>query len=427
MHLKIRLSVILTLVLALALPLVALAQRVELLPPVAGDLTAERLYASPGLKSALPAAAPDLERQPLAFAWPVDAQAELAASRPFVAESREFWFQVDGRELAAGVILPVTAPAAVVRVNPLPGSAAARPLAAASLSLIDAGGELHRGSSGMEQLATAEQLRAAGAAFPEGTVAFRIAERLGAGDFVLRAAADAVTPQARYVIHVLDRGSAVLLRLSTDQTAYLHGGRLVVKAAMTDAGRALALDEITAFVTSPAGRGWPVVLRPAGDGSYRGSLTLDGSGEAAARGDGLWEVQVSASGERGGQTLARAARTAFSAAAPTARWLGAAPAAAGERGSLAVRFEIETATAGRYEVRGVLYGSDRSGELRPAAVAHAAAWLEAGQGGLTLAFDPAFASAAGLSAPFEIRDLRLIDQGRMGLLQRQERGVVIVP
>ena len=44
---------------------------------------------------------------------------------------------------------------------------------------------------------------------------------------------------------------------------------------------------------------------------------------------------------------------------------------------------------------------------------------------LDLVFDEELLSASGTSAPFELRDLQLIDQTRMGMLHRQARAVVI--
>jgi len=58
-------------------------------------------------------------------------------------------------------------------------------------------------------------------------------------------------------------------------------------------------------------------------------------------------------------------------------------------------------------------------------VAHSAAWIEAGPATLVLAFDREPLREAGFGAPYEIRDLRLMDQGRMGLLHQQARGVMI--
>ncbi len=415
----------LVLVAALVVPAAVQAQRenprIELLRPAAGDLVASRLASGP-----FPEAAPAIERSAVSFSWPLAAETALVSrAEPFQAASREYWFQVEGRELVDGVAFSTTAAGALVRINPLPGAAqAGASIDPRELRLIDPRGDSHARGSGMEQLATADQLRQTGVPFVEGTTAFRLGQELGAGRFILRAERLA-TPQARYVVHVFDRGSDAVLRLTTDRGVYLHGDRLTIETSLTTQHGPMALDEVTAFVTSPAGSGWPVTLRPAGDGLYRGTLRLDGSGEAdGQRSDGLWQVLVSASGEDHGRTVVRGARTAFSAAAATARLVNASAAEKG-KGGLSVRFEVEAAVAGRYEVRGVLYATGRDGELHPAAVAHSAAWIEAGQAGLLLAFDPETVHEAGLGAPYEIRDLRLMDQGRMGLLHSQARGVVI--
>ena len=88
---------------------------------------------------------------------------------------------------------------------------------------------------------------------------------------------------------------------------------------------------------------------------------------------------------------------------------------------------MDAASEGRYEVRGLLYGLDREGRLRPAATGHAAAWLPAGKGALTLRFDAATLKSSGLTGPWELRGLELRDQGRLGLLERRQRALAFVP
>ncbi len=85
-----------------------------------------------------------------------------------------------------------------------------------------------------------------------------------------------------------------------------------------------------------------------------------------------------------------------------------------------VALGVEVAAPGRYDVRGVVYGRDATGQARPLALAQSAAWLDAGRGELALDVDAGLIAKSGLAAPFELRDVRLMDQGRMGLLQRQE-------
>lgn len=49
--------------------------------------------------------------------------------------------------------------------------------------------------------------------------------------------------------------------------------------------------------------------------------------------------------------------------------------------------------------------------------------LEPGSQSLVLRYDAGL--LAGASGPFELRDLNLLDQGRMGVLQRQQRALTI--
>ena len=61
--------------------------------------------------------------------------------------------------------------------------------------------------------------------------------------------------------------------------------------------------------------------------------------------------------------------------------------------------------------------------MKPLAMAHVAQWMEPGAQSLVLRYDEAL--LAGATGPFELRDLNLIDQGRMGILQRQQQAVTI--
>ena len=94
-----------------------------------------------------------------------------------------------------------------------------------------------------------------------------------------------------------------------------------------------------------------------------------------------------------------------------------------EGDGLVVRLGLETAAAGRYEVRGTLFGTGADGALVPVAVAHSAAPMASGRGELELAFPADLLT--GVSAPFEVRDLQLTDQTRMGVLHRQAGALVV--
>ena len=71
----------------------------------------------------------------------------------------------------------------------------------------------------------------------------------------------------------------------------------------------------------------------------------------------------------------------------------------------------------------MLYGTGTDGTLHAAALGQSAAWVGGNHGSIELGFDAA--SLGGLHAPFELRDLRLLDQASMALIERRERGLRI--
>ncbi len=402
------------------------AERVTLLPAAAGDLAGARTLIAPG-PAGVVATAPGAQA-PAAVSWPLAADSALALdARPFVAESREHWFRVGAAELAAGVALEISSPGAVVRISPL--GAAARADAASwaidptALALADRDGRSHPAAEAFSALADEAGLEVAGADFPPGTAAFRIRAELGVGPFTLRAPALA-GGRGRYLVHVLEPASARTLALAADRPAYLAGDRLRIEVGLAERGSPLQLSSVLGTVRTPAGTSLPVSFVRSNGGRYRAELAL--AADFAAAPGALWEVEVGARGWAAGAPVRRSARTAFAVALPTARLSGAVAPVAGRDG-VGIAVGIETAAAGRYELRGVLYGTDRQGELVPAAVAHSADWLAVGAGELALAVDGKPLAESGLTAPWEIRDLRLIDSGRLGLLERRLRGARVEP
>ena len=402
-----------TVALFLASPLAA---QVLWLEPSATDLLSTRVVAPPA-GGALATEA----REAVSFSWALPADRPLAAAPvPFTAESREYWLRVSGADLGRGVRLPTTAPGALIRLSPQPGAGGTAPRLE-DIELRDAGGRSFPAGRGVAALASAEALAAAGADFEPGTAAFLVREELGAGALTLGWAA--AEPRATYIVHVFDRASKAVLRLSTNRPFYLDGDRLVLEAGISLAGARLALEQVTGFAVSPAGRAWPLRFARQPRGTYRAELRLDAR-EAAQ--PGLWQVEIQAGGRRDGFEVLRNARTAFPCAVPTARFSG--DVELGKASGLSLTLGVEAATPGRYEVRGILFGTNpATGGLEPFAAAHSAAWLETGRGVLALEVEPSILAGSHLKPPYEVRQLELRDQGRMGLLEGRGRALVIRP
>ncbi|MEM8961677.1 MAG: DUF4785 domain-containing protein [Acidobacteriota bacterium] len=383
----------------------AFAQQVDLLPAGAGDLVPGNFTV---VDRAAGAVIPDLPQGAAHYAWALDPAATLELAAPaVVVESREYFVDVSAAELSAGVPVYTTAPGALVRINPAPGRDGLA-IDAASLT-IEKDGLVQRGA--IERLATDEQLRAAGAPFVDGTVAFRLSEGLGAGTFTVRAATGGDAP---YVVHVLDKNSRHPLQLTTARGDILQGGTVSLSVDLPG----VDLRRVDGFLASPAGDLTAIDFRDVTNGEIRKDITIN----QASTAPGLWEIHLVADGTVGGLGILRNARIPFQVAAPIAR-LGGTVDLARERGGLTATFGIDAQAAGRYLVTAVLFGTDAaSGELRPVAMGHAANTF-AGQGNVSLVFGEKL--LAGTTAPYELRDLRLVDQARMGVMHQQQRGVVI--
>jgi hypothetical protein len=207
------------------------------------------------------------------------------------------------------------------------------------------------------------------------------------------------------------------MSLQAERLTYLHGQEAVLAADLRTAdGARHALSRITGKLVSPGGRSFDVAFKPGKDGFLRATLPLDANEEALP---GLWELQVHASASVRGQQVMRSVRTAFPVAIPTAR-LDGASALESSRGGVTVKLGVETAAPGRYEVRGTLYGTV-NGSLKAIGVAHSAQWIDGGHATIPLMFSAALLEGA--SEPFEVRDLTLLDQTRLGVLQRKESGM----
>ena len=71
-----------------------------------------------------PLPAGPVEQAPVSFAWALDPAQALAAAPTFMASSRSYWAMVDAPALQQGLVLPLTAPDAVIQLSPVQGARA---------------------------------------------------------------------------------------------------------------------------------------------------------------------------------------------------------------------------------------------------------------------------------------------------------------
>lgn len=388
--------------LLVAAPLASHASSRGVQAPNNNDLVADRTVS-------LPASVDAIERKPVSFSWTLDPFAELARPAPYMAESREYWSQVDASELLRGFALDADAPGAVVRISPVAG---ATPVSSEKLSLQHEGRTIKK-SAAFAHAATAEQLQKVGMDLGNGSAVVQLDPRLGKGRFTLQMS----EAKGRYLVHVFEPNSELVLQAQANRANLLANGELVVTAQLGRQAGALDTSAMGGLLVSPSGRSFELKFVKAGNGSQRAISRIP---QQAADERGLWEVHVFAGAMENGLRVQRDVRTAVSVAQPTAR-LVANPVFDANR--LVYSSALEIGSPGRYELRATLFATDPQGQARPVAEAQSAAWFERGNASLSLGFDRANVPT-GFGAPYQVRFLELKDQSRMGQLETRELALI---
>ncbi len=360
----------------------------QLASPSAGDLASPRVVAS-NQASLAPATGP------IQFAWPLD------QSRPALHSetSTHYYERVTSQTLRQGMRLPVSQAGAVIKLSPASGAVDPH-----TLQLVDPRGRVHTIADRVEWIGS------------EASGAFRIDPALGVGEFTVKAKA----PSGTVHVDVLERDSEVVLVATTDRSVVFLGDAVQVQAKLLSRGQATPIDRVYARLQQPSGAVREQPLQRQSDGSYSAKIPVAGPLGPAGQ---PWAIEVRAETQRAGQTIHRNLRTAVAVSVPTARLTGAASLQADDA-AIVAELELQTASPGRYAVTGVLYGRNRDGVLQPIAVAQSADDLNPGHAKLRLEFPNDLVHAAGLRGPYELHDIRLVDQGRLFVLHHQARGLV---
>ncbi|MHB1058042.1 MAG: DUF4785 domain-containing protein [Rhodanobacter sp.] len=389
----------------------ALASTQALLPPQPGDMvpatllarTASRLTAA---RAAIPRA--HVERTPLSVNWPLPHDAALQPQpQAFARSSREYWRDVSASELQQGLKLPLSAPGAIIRLSP--GDRTVGKLDPAGVRL-QLGRQSLTASSASSQVADTASLHAAGMDVPAASMVMQLKPELGTGTATLQVPA----ARGRYVVHVFEPRSPFTATARADRSDMLQGQSVHVRVALQDAGREIPLNSAGGLLRAPDGSSTPLDFRRQADGSF----TADARPRSIPATPGLWEVHSFTMGRDGaGNEVRRDTTTVFAAALPDARLSGLARTARAADRGIDIMLGVTAQGASRYAVSAVLYGRGADGQMVPAAFAQSAAWMQPGNGTLTLHYDAS--SLQGVGAPFELRDLRLQDQPAVGLLERR--------
>ncbi|MCB1041855.1 MAG: DUF4785 family protein [Acidobacteria bacterium] len=392
-------------------------EQVTWMPAHATDMVPDDVIAMPAQQNPLNA-----ETQPVSMALPTTASLEAPA--PFIARSREYHTSFSAADLVGGVTLVTTDPGALVRIHAVNRDIDAVNQNAAidpsRLVLVTERDQVFERGSGFELLVTAEQLAQTDNPFPEGTSVFRLKRELGAGQFWLYADGLERNESEWYMMHVLEKESATIASLQATQFEYLAGGKLTLIGALETERGFWSASQIQGQLIAPTGETFPVSAFARG-----GQLTISGQIPQITTTQGLWEVELDITGSLGGMAVRRNVRTAFGVGIATARLNGQVSVNNGDDKTPRIVLGVQVGTPARYEARGVLYGTNEHGELQAFSVLDSAAVLQAGTSNLAWPIDLNMAAEAKLEAPFAVRDVMLINQDNMQVMQRMAMGFAI--
>lgn len=347
----------------------------------------------------------------ISFSFPIkdNQQLDFSAKQAHT-QSRQFTINASGAQLKRGVSFNTSAKGALVRISAFDGQSAVEPK---NLSLKTAKGKMFAKGQGFDTLVSSSAMQKSGAGFQEGTTGFKIADNAGTGQMTLKAESG-IRSSGRYRINVFEKNSDTALHLTANKNSYLASDTLKVDASVFNQGHTQNIQSIQAKLVSPTGKEFPVSFEQSKDG-YQLNKPLNMSAHSVP--GALWELRTVTQVKVNGQLIQRNGQVPFAFAEQTAK-LSASATMFGQKQSPKATVPINVKTDGRYEVRGVLYGTDASGNLKPAMMTHSAANLAAGEGAIILDFDSSILQKSGLRAPFEVRNIELRDQSQMALVDR---------
>ena len=356
---------------------------------------------------------------------------EYQASQPVLeqaSQSDEYWLNVTGAELNAGVQLNLSQAGSLVRIAPRgdvsTGALMHADAVAPERVQIQRIGQTPQGKNASPQateslvksLASAEALASAGLA--DDSSALQMSDKATAGEYRLQVS-QALVAKANYLVNVKEKGSPYQLSIKAPSAIAADAQTLGVKLALSQSDNQFAPQ---AKLKQADGTEQALAMVKQGD-EWQALVPADLP--LASSNAGLSEIEVTVQTQVDGRPVQRTVKTAFKSYVNSASikpevltiWDKGVPNQ--------VNFELTVAEAGRFGLSGVLTGTNAKGQKVAIMRTQAATWLTPESPKLKLMFDPKLIQASGLQPPFELNELELQDQGQMARLSFQANALVL--
>ncbi len=370
-----------------------------------------------------------IEKEAVHFSQPIATDKPISfKAKGFTSISDEYWFEVTGKQLKTGVDLSISTPGALVRLS---GKLAKDKYSTQTKGIAPDSVQLFKNSKKLSapfSQKVSQQEFATANIFPNSS-AMKLNSELGKGEFTLKVNDD-LDDNQRYVVNVKEKNAEHKLHLSLPKQSYMQGQAInftsQLKATSTNKA-AMIKGRQVAYIKTPSGEKKPLNFTTNGD---QFQFTVPTNLSPAKRGQ-LFELHIETENETDGLRIKRNAKVAFAVAQPTARIEAVAELNQGiftvseddtlKQKSLASSFvdvDLQVASEGRYEVSAMIYGSTDEKLSLPFMLSRSAYYLTPGEYTVKLQLDTQIIKNSGLKAPYIVKDVRLMDQSRIALLQQ---------
>ncbi|PIW62340.1 DUF4785 domain-containing protein [Shewanella sp. CG12_big_fil_rev_8_21_14_0_65_47_15] len=358
---------------------------------------------------------------------------EYQASQPVLeqaSQSDEYWLNVTGAELNAGVTLTMSQAASLVRIAPRSDLSSGALMHAEAIApervQIQRIGQAPQGKAAssspqaseslVKSMVSAEALASAG--LVDDSSALQMSEKATAGEYRLQVN-QPLTPSANYLVNVKEKGSPYQLSLKAPTAVAADAQSVGIKLALSQSDNQFAPQ---AKLKQADGEIQTIAMVKRGD-TWQAQIPQ--GMQLANSNAGFSEIEVTVQTQVDGRPVQRTVKSVFKSYVNSASIKPEVLTVWDKGLPNQVNFELNIAETGRFGLSGVLTGTNAEGQRVAIMRTQAANWLTPESSKLKLMFDPKLIQASGLQPPFELNELELQDQGQMARLSFQANALVL--
>ncbi|MEN8615931.1 DUF4785 domain-containing protein [Shewanella baltica] len=358
---------------------------------------------------------------------------EYQASAPQLeqaSQSDEYWVNVTGAQLNAGVGLTMSQASSLVRIAPRGDTSSGALMHAETIAPERV--QIQRvspnqspqgkaaNSSGINSLvksmANADALASAG--LTDDSSALQMSAKATPGQYRLQVS-QPLTPSANYLVNVKEKGSPYQLSVKASSAIAADAQTLGLELALSQSDNTFvpqailkqADGDMQPLTMVKQGETWQAVI-PAG-------VALSSSNA------GFSEVEITVQTQVDGRPVQRTVKSVFKSYVNSASIKPEVLTVWDKGLPNQINFELSVAEAGRFGLSGTLTGTNAEGQKVAILRTQAANWLTPESPKLKLMLDPKLIQASGLQPPFELNELELQDQGQMARLSYQATALIL--